>query len=118
MDLLYRPIELVETIIRDCREGRIGMDYQPGHPHGFCSAIWMGEVALCRPLSDSKGALARLKAMTAPYPAALREALIRRFQWETLFAIENAHTAVPKGDQAYIAGCALARLRRASPVRP
>ena len=56
VDLLYRPIESVERVIRECREGRLSMDYQPGHPHGFCSAIWMGEVALCRPLSDSHGA--------------------------------------------------------------
>ena len=86
------------------------MDYQPGHPHGFCSAIWMGEVALCQPLSDPEGALARLKAMTAPYPAALREALVRRFQWEILFSIENAESAVPKGDQTDIAGCAFRAL--------
>ncbi len=59
MDLLYRPIQSVERVIRDCREGRVSMDYQPGHPHGFCSAIWMGEVALCRPLSDPEGAIAR-----------------------------------------------------------
>jgi nucleotidyltransferase-like protein len=106
VDLLYRPIESVERIIRDCREGRVSMDCQPGHPHGFCSAIWMGEVALCRPLNDPEGALARLKAMTVPYPDALRGALIRRFQWEILFSVENAHTAVPRGDQTYIAGCA------------
>jgi hypothetical protein len=59
VDLLYRPIESVERVIRECREGRVSMDYQPGHPHGFCSAIWMGEVALCRPLGDSQGAIAR-----------------------------------------------------------
>jgi hypothetical protein len=110
VDILYRPIESVERMIRDCREGRICIDYQPGHPHGFCSEIWMGEVALCRPLSDSEGALARLKAMTAPYPDALRDALIRRFQWEILFAIENAQTAVARGDQTYIAGCAFRSL--------
>jgi hypothetical protein len=105
VDLLYRPIESVETVIRDCRDGRVSVDYQPGHPHGFCSAIWMGEVALCRPLTDPECALARLRAMTTPYPEALREALIRRFQWEILFSIENARTAVPKGDETYIAGC-------------
>jgi predicted nucleotidyltransferase len=110
VDLLYRPIESVEKVIRDCCEGRVTMDYQPGHPHGFCSAIWMGEVALCRPLNDSEGALARLKAMTAPYPDKLRQALIRRFQWETLFSIENGRTAVPRGDQTYIAGCAFRSL--------
>jgi hypothetical protein len=110
VDLLYRPIGSVETVIRDCREGRVSMDYQPGHPHGFCSAIWMGEVALCRPLSDPEGAIAAVKAMTAPYPDKLREALIRRFQWETLFSIENAQVAFPRGDQTYIAGCAFRSL--------
>ncbi len=116
VDLLYRPIELVEEVIRDCRDGRVSMDYQPGHSHGFCSAIWMGEVALCRPLTDSEGALARLKAMTVPYPDKLREALIRRFQWEVLFSVENAQTAIRKGDQTYIAGCAFRSLACAAQV--
>jgi hypothetical protein len=106
VDLLYRPIESVEAVIRDCREGRVTIDYQPGHPHGFCSAIWMGEVALCRALSDRDGVLARLQAMTSPYPDKLAEALVRRFQWEALFSIENAETAVSPGDATHIAGCA------------
>jgi hypothetical protein len=46
----------------------------------------------------------------------LREALIRRFQWEVLFSIENAQTAVPKGDQSYIAGCAFRALACAAQV--
>jgi hypothetical protein len=116
VDLLYRPIESVERVIRECRDGRVSMDYQPGHPHGFCSAIWMGEVALCWPLSDPEGAVARLKAMTTPYPEALREALIRRFQWEILFSIENTRTALPKGDETYIAGCAFRSLACAAQV--
>ena len=115
-DLLYRPIESVERVIGECREGRVSMDCQPGHPHGFYSAIWVGEVALCRPLSDSQGAIARLKAMATPYPEALREALIRRFQWEILFSIENARTALPKGDETYIAGCAFRSLACAAQV--
>jgi predicted nucleotidyltransferase len=106
VDLLYRPIEAVEKVIRDCRNGRITMDYQPGHPHGFCSAIWMGEAALCRPLSDPKSVVAGLKARTVPYPEKLGEALIRRFRSEALFSIQNAQTAVARGDQNYIAGCA------------
>ena len=110
VDLLYRPIELVERVIRDCRDGHITMEYQPGHPHGFCSAIWMGEIALCRPLSDPQGAIA------VPYPEKLREALIRRFQGEILFSIENAQTAVPGGDQAYIAGCAFRSVACAAQV--
>lgn len=116
VDLLYRPIESVERVIRDCHEGRVAMNYQPGHPHGFCSAIWMGEVALCRALSDSEGALVALKAMTVPYPDPLRDALIRRFEWETLFSIENARTAVPRGDKTYVAGCAFRSLVCAAQV--
>jgi hypothetical protein len=116
VDLLYRPIESVERVIRDCRDGHITMEYQPGHPHGFCSAIWMGEVALCRALSDPHGAVAALKAMTVPYPEKLAEALIRRFQWETQFSIENARTAAPRGDQTYIAGCAFRSLACAAQV--
>jgi Nucleotidyltransferase domain len=116
VDLLYRPIESVEAVIRDCREGRVSIDYQPGHPHGFCSAIWMGEVALGRPLSDSQGAIAALKTLTVPYPEKLREALVRRFQWEVQFSIENAQTAIPKGDETYIAGCAFRSLACAAQV--
>jgi hypothetical protein len=82
------------------------MHYQPGHPHGFCSAIWMGEVALCRPLHDPKSIVAKLKAETQPYPPQLREALIRRFQWEVLFSIENAELAISRGEQTHVVGCA------------
>jgi hypothetical protein len=106
VDLLYRSGEGVTDIIRACRAGQITMDYQPGHPHGFCSATWMGEVALCQPIHDPQGMIARLKALTSPYPEALREALIRRFQWEILFSIENGEIAVPRGEQTHIAGCA------------
>ena len=54
--------------------------------------------------------------MTTPYPEALREALIRRFQWEVLFGIENARTALPKGDETYIAGCGFRSLACAAQV--
>ena len=106
VDLLYRSIDEVADVIDACRNGEISMHYQPGHPHGFCSAIWMGEVALCRILHDPDGLVPALKAKTAPYPPGLRDALVRRFQWEILFAIENAELAVPRGDGTHIAGCA------------
>jgi Polymerase beta, Nucleotidyltransferase len=105
IDLLYRCVDDVARVIDACREGHISMDYQPGHPHGFCSAIWMGEIALCRPLHDPSGTIARLKALTSPYPKPLREALIHRFQWEIRFSIENAELAVSREEQTHIAGC-------------
>jgi len=106
VDLLYRSVEQVTAVIDACRNGEIGMHYQPGHPHGFCSAIWMGEVALCRVLHDPQGVVAAMQVNTAPYPPALRDALLRRFQWEIRFAIDNAELAVPRGDGTHIAGCA------------
>ena len=105
VDLLYRGVASVRGAIADCRAGRISMDYQPGHPHGFCSAIWMGEVSLCRSLYDPGGVIAELKAATLPYPDTLREALLSTFLWEVLFSIENAEIAVSGGDQNHIAGC-------------
>ncbi len=105
VDLLYRNIEAVAETIEKCRAGEIDIHYQPGHPHGFCSAIWMGEVALCVPLHDPEGRLATLKAATSPYPRTLRDALIRKFDWEILFAIENAELAAGRAEQTHVAGC-------------
>jgi hypothetical protein len=116
VDLLYRSIEAVSDVIEKCRAGEITMHYQPGHPHGFCSAIWMGEVALCRPLHDPDGRLAQLKAVTSPYPPALRDALIRKFEWEILFAIENGELAAGRAEQTHVAGCAYRALACAAQV--
>lgn len=65
----------------------------------------MGEIALGIPLLDASGALAELKSLTHPYPAALQEALVRRFHWEARFSIDNARSACGRGDHTYIAGC-------------
>lgn len=106
VDLLYRSTDAVAAVIQQCRSGHISMDYQPGHPHGFCSAIWMGEVALCRALHDPLGTMAELKSLTSSYPEPLRNALMQRFQWEILFSIENGEIAIARADQTYVAGCA------------
>jgi hypothetical protein len=106
VDLLYRCVEDVARGIDACRAGRISTDYQPGHPHGFCSAIWMGEIALCQPLHDPQAIIASLKATASPYPKQLGEALIRRFQWEILFSIENGDIAAAGQEQTHVAGCA------------
>jgi hypothetical protein len=66
----------------------------------------MGEVALCQPLHDPDGRLAELKAAASPYPRALRDALLRKFDWEILFAIENAELAAARAEQTHVAGCA------------
>ncbi|WP_395844604.1 nucleotidyltransferase domain-containing protein [Archangium violaceum] len=106
VDLLYRDLGRVREVIAEARQGRFSMNYQVGHPHGFCSAIWMGEVATCQPLLDPLGRIAELKGETWPYPRALRDALIARFGWEVGFAIENAELAARRAEQTHIAGCA------------
>jgi Nucleotidyltransferase domain len=116
VDLLYRNVEAVADVIEACRSGEITMHYQAGHPHGFCSAIWMGEIALCEALHDSSGIIAALKANTVPYPAPLRDALVRRFAREVLFAIENGELAAARDEQTHVAGSAYRALACAAQV--
>ncbi|MFC7698950.1 hypothetical protein ACFQX9_19915 [Bradyrhizobium sp. GCM10028915] len=65
----------------------------------------MGEIAYCQPLRDPQDLINRLKSIALPYPQPLRDALIRRFQWEILFGIENAELAAARNEQTHIAGC-------------
>ncbi|MGN7454712.1 nucleotidyltransferase domain-containing protein [Paenibacillus pasadenensis] len=105
VDLLYRDLDQVERVIGDCRQGSIRIDYQPGHPHGFVSSIYLAEAALCQPLWDPHGVLERLKRSVRPYPPALQRATIGRFLWEASFALDNGRKGIPKGDASYVAGC-------------
>lgn len=43
VDFLYRDVAQVSQVIDDCHAGKIAIDYQPGHPHGFASSIYRGE---------------------------------------------------------------------------
>jgi len=106
VDLLYRELGKVREVIEACRAGRIERVYQPGHPHAFVSAIYMGEVAHCQVLWDPEAVLVPLRRRCDPYPAALGEALIRSFFWEARFALENAGHGRGSKDPAYVAGCA------------
>jgi hypothetical protein len=106
VDLLYRDLGKVRGVIAACRDGRVERAYQPGHPHVFVSAIYMGEVACCQPLWDPETVLGPLKRQCEPYPPALAEALIRTFFWEARFALENAGHGRARDDPAYVTGCA------------
>ncbi len=105
VDFLYRDLAKVRRVITACQAGELEIAYQPGHPHGFVTSIYMGEVAQARILWDPTGALVVLKAQTQPYPAALRQATFAKFLWEAGFSLETAHKAVARVDVAYVAGC-------------
>jgi predicted nucleotidyltransferase len=105
VDWLFRDLDRVAHAIDECRAGQPTCDYQIGHPHGFHSHIYMGEVHVCRALHDPTGAVAQLKTLTAVYPAALRQVLINRYLFEAQFSIDIARTPAQRGDAAYVAGC-------------
>lgn len=105
VDFLYRDVPQVNCVINDCYAGQITIDYQPGHPHGFVSSIYMGEVAIALPLHDPHNVLDDLKAKTTPYPIQLKQATINSFAWEISFSLFIAQKAVARGDVAYAAGC-------------
>jgi hypothetical protein len=79
-------------------------DYQWGHPHGFHSHIYLGELHLGRVLADPGGELARLKRAVGRYPPALRRTLVGRFLEEAAFALATGEKGVDRGDVAYVAG--------------
>jgi hypothetical protein len=78
--------------------------YQPGHPLGFVSSIYMAEMALCRLLWDADGRVPALKEQTRPYPQALKKALIDKFAWEIDFSLGIAKKSIDRADVAYAAG--------------
>lgn len=105
VDFLYRDVAQVSRVIDDCHAGQITIDYQPGHPHGFVSSIYMGEVAIGLPLYDPCSVLDGLKHQTIPYPSQLKQATINKFAWEISFSLFIAGKAVAREDAAYAAGC-------------
>ena len=104
VDWLYRDLDKVEQVLAACQAGEVSIDYQPGHPHGFVSAIYLAEVALCQPLYDPQASLADLKQPLEIYPLSLQQAFLKRF-WEADFALANARKAAQRGDLTYISGC-------------
>ncbi len=102
---IYRDLARVRQAIDDCAAGRTRIHYQPGHPHGFHTHIYLSEIATCRPLSDPYGRIAALKALALPYPPALRAALIRGSLWEAAFTLETGRASAARGDAMHTVGC-------------
>ena len=104
VDFLYRDLDKVNTVINSCLEGKVEIFYQPGHPHGFVSSIYLGEIVICQPLWDPEGLIANLKSKVNPYPIALQKAVIQSFAWEIDFSMEMARKSIARADVAYAAG--------------
>jgi len=105
VDFLYRDLRKVGAVIDDCLHEKVEMFYQPGHPFGFVSSIYLAEVAVCQLLWDPADILAALKKKIIPYPVALQKALVQKFAWEINFSIQIARKSTERLDVTYAAGC-------------
>ncbi|MFI6638012.1 nucleotidyltransferase domain-containing protein [Streptomyces sp. NPDC050504] len=104
VDWLLRDLDRVERVWADCREGRIEVGTQAGHPLGFWSPAYPGEVALCRVLADPSGELTALRTATEEYPRALRRALADA-AWEADFLVDMARKSAKRGDALHVSLC-------------
>ncbi len=105
VDWLYRDLDLVERTIEECRAGHPTIHYQPGHPHGFHTHIYLGEVHHCRPLHDRNSLLESLKRLTDPYPPRLKQTVVQKQLWEARFALDTCRKSAVRGDIFYVTGC-------------
>ncbi|MGW2477378.1 nucleotidyltransferase domain-containing protein [Streptomyces sp. NPDC001665] len=104
VDWILRDLDRVEAVWADCREGRYEVGVQPGHPLGFWSPTYAGEVALGRVLADPGGELTALKRETSVYPEPLRTTLADA-AWEAEFSVAGARKSAPSGDRLHVSLC-------------
>ena len=105
VDWIYRDLDRVHRIWRQCLAGQFEIGAQPGHPLGVYSHAYAGELALGRVLADPSGELHTLREQTLHYPEPLRTALIGNARWEAPFILAGARKGAARGDVFYVAGC-------------
>lgn len=101
IDWIYRDLDRVRAIWADCRQGRYEVGFQVGHPLGFHSYAYAGELAYAKILADPTGELTALRQETLVFPPRLAEALTDRL-WEAEFLFAQARKGY---DPTYAAGC-------------
>lgn len=115
VDILFRDTSKVITVIDDCINGRITVDYQCGHPFGFVNSIYMGEVAYCKILCNNNSIIPDQKKRLINIPQSYQKAAIEKFLWECEFSMQCGKKAIGKGDVLYAAGslfrCAISLLQ-------
>ncbi|MFB6713922.1 nucleotidyltransferase domain-containing protein [Streptomyces sp. NPDC056358] len=104
VDWILRDLDRVEQVWADCCEGRFEVGVQPGHPLGFWSPCYAGEVALGQVLADPTGELKSLQRRTSSYPEPLREAL-RAGAWEADFLVDVATKGAVRADTLHVSLC-------------
>ncbi|MFE2107803.1 DUF4037 domain-containing protein [Kitasatospora sp. NPDC059463] len=104
VDWILRDLDRVDRVRADCLAGRYEVGIQAGHPLGFWSPCYVGELALGEVLADPSGALTERRAAYGAYPEPLRAALIAG-TWEAGFLLDGAAKGAARGDTLYVALC-------------
>lgn len=104
-DFLLRDFNKVSSVIDECLNKKITIDYQPGHPHGFVNTIYAAEVFYCKELYDNNHIIKKLKDKITPYSLTIKTGIIDKFLWEAGFSCAIASKSIAKKDIVYASGC-------------
>jgi hypothetical protein len=105
VDLLYRNLDQVETVIEEGRRGIWRHDFDQQPPYGFRSVVYFGETCICVPLHDPFGEITRLKQSVAQYPEALRERIVQDSLWGVEFSLWSCRSFADAADVYNATGC-------------
>ncbi len=104
VDLILRDIERVEQVMKDTEQGIVTANYQTGHPHGYISAMYRGELGISKILFAKSDIFCELKKQAETYPSALQKGLVDFFMFEAGFSLMFAKENIDKDDISYVCG--------------
>lgn len=104
VDFILRDIKRVEQVINDTNQGIVTANYQTGHPHGYISAMYRGELAISKLLYAKNEAFCNLKKQAEMYPTALQKGIVDFFMFEAGFSFMFAEKNIDKDDVYYVSG--------------
>lgn len=104
VDLILRDIKRVEQIIKDTEQGSVTANYQTGHPHGYISAMYRGELAISKIQYANDENFYEFKKQAERYPTALQKGLTEFFMFEAGFSLMFAENNIDKDDVSYVCG--------------
>lgn len=97
-------IKRVEQIIKDTEQGIVTANYQTGHPHGYISAMYRGELAISKIQYANDENFYEFKKQAERYPTALKKGLTEFFMFEAGFSLMFAENNIDKDDVSYVCG--------------